>query len=101
MHFGPRGLTSIVKIQFSEICPSPGPYQCQIPIDINMRDDNAQVVGSREEERGLCKFSAWEQKVLRLPILAPTLYQEDEDEESGERGVKKVEKLKKHDIEKD
>ena len=53
------------------------------------------------EERGLCKFSAWEQKVLRLPILAPMLYQEDEDEESGERGVKKVEKLKKHDIEKD
>ena len=32
------------------------------------------------EERGLCKFSAWEQKVLRLPILAPMLYQEDEDE---------------------
>ena len=85
-----------MKIQFSEICPSPGPYQCQIPIDINMRDDNAQVVGSREEERGLCKFSAWEQKVLRLPILAPTLYQEDEDEventkpveESGEGGPK-------------
>ena len=101
MHFGPQRPTSKVKIQFSEICPSPGPYQCQIPIDINMRDDNAQVVGSREEERGLCKFSAWEQKVLRLPILAPMLYQEDEDEESGERGVKKVEKLKKHDIEKD